>query len=232
MIVSMLTRPCVLMLGLDDPEAVRAKFKRMQTGSLVDRNMFLDAAGSLYKLSDRDAWHYTISIGGVVSLRFGLEIKDRYLVITNLPLSHNPAVRSWREARRNAAALQLNPAACMQQIPALYTSASSRQRAAAMGGLGCLYPMLRSGSENVDAAIARHRDLFGFTPLHPGRGQWQWDGSQLSSTVFGHPGQEEQPEYDPADKEFGIFQGLKNLGLSMQFEDDGLRSHCRWVLDE
>jgi hypothetical protein len=232
MVVSMLTRPCVLMVGLDDPEIVRAKLGRMATGSLSGRRMFLDAGGSLYKLSGRDAWHYVVSIGGVLNLRFGLEIKDRYLVISNLPLTHNPAVRSWSEAPHNAAAMVLNPAACMQQLPALFTSASSRQRAAAMSGLGGLYPMLRSGSTDVADAISRHRRLFGFTPLHPGRGEWQWDGNRLSSSVFGHPGREEQPEYRADDKAYGVFQGLGNVGLSMQFEDDGLRSHCRWVLEE
>ncbi|MBT3294816.1 MAG: hypothetical protein HN383_06060 [Verrucomicrobia bacterium] len=232
MVVSMLTRPCVLMVGLDDPAAVRAKLGRMATGTLSGRRMFLDAGGSLYKLAERDAWHYVVSIGGMLNLRFGLEIKDRYLVISNLPLTHDPAVRSWREAPHNAAAMVLNPAACLQQLPALFTSASSRQRAAAMGGLGGLYPMLRSGSGDVPQAIARHRRLFGFTPLHPGRGEWQWDGNRLSSTVFGYPGREEQPAYRADDKAYGVFQGVGTVGLSMQFEDDGLRSHCRWVLEE
>lgn len=232
MFVSMLTRPCVLMMGLDDPEAVRAKLSSMATGSLSGRPLFFRSTGSLYKVAGRDAWHYVLSVGGLLNLRFGVEVKDRYLVISNLPLTHNPEVRSWREAPRNAAAMQLDPAACIQQLPALYTSASSRQRAAAMGGLGCLYPLLRSGSTDVSGAIERHRRLFGFAPMHPGRGEWEWDGTRLSSSIFGQPGREEQPEYDPADKEYGIFQGIGNVGLSMQFEDDGLRSHCRWVLAE
>lgn len=231
-VVSMLTRPSLLMLGLDDPQEVRDKLRRMTTGSFSRREMMLSSTGSLYKLADRDAWHYVVSLAGLLNLRFGLEVKDRYLVISNLPLSYNPEVRAWSEAPRNAAAMTLNPGACIQQLPALYTSASDRQRAAAMDGIGCLYPLLRSGCGNVKEAAMRHRQLLGFVPLHPGRGEWQWDGSQLSSTAFGYPGRERQPEFRADDREFGAFRGIGRVGLSMQFEDDGLRSHCRWVLEE
>jgi hypothetical protein len=211
---------------------VREKLGLTHTGALSGRRLMGGTSGSLYKVAGRDAWHYVVSLEGMISLRFGLEIKDRYLVISNLPLSHNPAVRSWSEAPHNAAALDLNPAACILQMPALFTSASSRQREAAMGGLGCLYPMLRIGAKDVDDAIASHRDLFAFTPRHPGRGQWQWEDQQLSSTVFGHPGREEQPAYEADDVAYGVFRGISRLRLSMQFEDDGLRSRCRWTLEK
>ena len=232
MVVSMLTRPCVLMIGLDDAEAVRGKLRRMRTGSLRGRLLMDGSSGSLYRLSGRDAWHYVISIEGLLSLRFGLEVKDRYLVISNLPLSHDPEVIAWNEAEHNAAAMALNPAACIDQLPALFASASGRQRDAAMSGLGCLYAMLRSGCADVDAAVRLHRDVFGFAPLHPGRGEWQWDAGRLSSTVFGYPGNEEQPEYRATDEAFGIFRGLSGLRMSMQFEDDGLRSRCRWSMSD
>ncbi len=228
--VSMLTRPCVLMVGLDNPDAVRAKLRGMTTGSISDNSMFFRSTGSLYQLAGRDAWHYILNLGGMLNLRFGIEIKDRFLVISNLPFSYNPSVLSWNEAPRNAAALQLDPAACSAQLPALYASATSRQRLAAMSGLGALYPMLRSGADTVAAAIEAHRHIFGYAPRHPGRGHWTWDGQQLSSSVFGYPGHEMQPPYDPDDKAFGIFQGIRRVGLSMQFEDDGLRSYCHWRL--
>ncbi|MEI6149520.1 MAG: hypothetical protein WCS01_10520, partial [bacterium] len=73
-IASILTRPCQLMVELQDPEAVR-RMMLAAASSSGDRMEQREPKVSFYKLEGRDAWICAISIENIVNIRFGVEIK-------------------------------------------------------------------------------------------------------------------------------------------------------------
>jgi hypothetical protein len=186
--------------------------------------------GSLYEVSGEGRWIYRYTIEDVITLRFGIEVQDRYLVINNQPFSHGVRVTGHEPAALGAAALRLNPAACAEQLPALFASAMERLRGNAASGAACLAPLMTGGAESVEAAGKRHALLFGFEPVHPAGGEWTWDTAtaSLRSTVYGPPWAAEQPAFDPEGPQAGLLEGVCRAGLAMEFEDEGLRSTVRW----
>lgn len=230
--VSMLTRPCALLVGLNDPEDFLEKLRQLPTGSTLGEGFGDFGAGSLYKISGRDAWRYVFTIEDVISMRFGIEVKGRYLVISNLPLSYNPSVTEESPALHNAGALHLSPAACVEQLPALHASAAEQQLKAAMYGAASLYPLMRAGETDVARAQALHRTLFGFTPLHPDGGEWAWEDGQLMSNIYGTRWRQQSPEHLEGNRAFGTLRGIARVQAAMQFEQDGLRATCKWQFKE
>jgi hypothetical protein len=113
------------------------------------------------------------------------------------------------------------------QLPGLFASASDQERRAVFGGLGRLYPFVACGSTDIDAAAERHHQLFGFRPIHPVSGEWQWHDRKMASSVYGTVDRQRQPAYDPQ-KPFGLMQSIDSVKLNMQFEDSGLRSKITW----
>ena len=96
-------------------------------------------------------------------------------------------------------------------------------------GVGYLYPLLEAGvADSVAEAISRHQEIFGFSPVHPGAGEWRWRGSFVESTEFGTALRPVQPEFEQNDRNFGVFPSLDNLSLNMQLEDEGMRAIVRW----
>lgn len=228
MVVSMLTRPTSLLVELKDPEAVRAELLRLPTGDLPRRGGFLPFQNSLYRVAGRDEWIFTLSIEGMLKLRYGLSLQDRYLVISNLPLTHAPRVCEGGLAPNNGLGLALAPRAVDQLLPALFTSAMEQERHAAMEGLAMLHPVVNSTEPDVPRATELHAKLFGFSPVHPAGGEFQIVDDRLHSSEFGHLGAERQPPYEAGDRDFGVFRRVAALDLSVQFEQDGLRALCSW----
>ena len=70
--------------------------------------------------------------------------------------------------------------------------------------------------------------MFGFKPLHPKGGEWQWDGKHLSSSQFGNVISQKQQSYKKSNDGMGLLRNIDNLSLNMQFEDSGLRAILRW----
>ncbi len=121
--------------------------------------------------------------------------------------------------------------AVSDQLPALHTKAFSDYRAAAIEGMGYLYPLLTSGvATTVAEAQEKHLALFGFKPVHPGPGTWLWQDGELESSVLGSAVRPMQPAFQPADRNFGLFQNIDLLSVNMQLEDSGLRARVRWKL--
>ena len=230
-IASLLTRPCQLIVELQDPEAVQRMMLAAAASRLGRENRW-DPAVSFCKLEGRNAWLCTISIEDVVRVRFGVEIRDRYLILSNLPWSQKPGFGPARDAELNALALNLRPEAGVLQMPGLYTAACEQERAAAVQGERYLYPLLAAGAAAVPEASDQCRALFGYAPEHPGRGQWVWENGRLRSTVYGDARHPIQPEYKPGDSLFGVLAGLETLNLNLQFEDAGLRVITRWKMKE
>jgi hypothetical protein len=230
-IASILTRPCQLMVELQDPEAVR-RMMLAAASSSGDRMERRDPKVSFYKLEGRDAWICAISIENIVNIRFGVEIKGDYLILSNLPWSQKPVFGPTQTAALNALALDIHPESGILQMPGLFTAACEQERAAAAQGEQYLYPFLACGAGSVPEAVSQCRALFGFAPEHPGAGQWVWENGRLRSSVYGDARYPVQPEYKPGSRPFGILAGLDALNLNLQFEDAGLRVVTRWKMKE
>ncbi len=225
LLLSLLTRPCTLLVELRDQAAVAGL---LRSGGLRHLVPFLGEPARLdyYQLGEGDVWVYVLDLFGI-NLRFKFEVRDHYLLIHNLPWG--PAVRIGATAAAEFAAveLRLHPAAASQQLAAMGTAAGERQRRLAMQGIGYLLPLVLTG-EPVDSASRRHRELFGFAPAHPAGGEWEAAGNVLSSSLYGRPGAERQVEQQPGNRAFGLLQGVDHLQLGLQFEDSGLRTRIRW----
>jgi len=106
-------------------------------------------------------------------------------------------------------------------------------RAAAVDGMGYLYPLLEAGvADSVNQAIQKHFEIFGLMPVHPAEGQWLWRDSYLESSEFGTATRPVQPEWREGDRNFGLFPQVDLIGVNMQLEDNGLRATIRWVTAE
>jgi HEAT repeat protein len=219
---SVLTQPSSVLIELEDPERV---------------NEFLSAAvvlgdegeGKLHKLRDREAWIYTLNIEGMIQVHLRLEITDGYLMVSNLPWSTQLEIDGTKDLLLNGANIQINLDETQKQLPALHTKIFADYRAAAVDGMGYLYPLLVTGvSKSVPDAIEKHLDIFGFGPVHPSAGQWLWQNSHVISSEFGSASYPVQPEYESGQRDFGLFPALSMLGVNMQLEDTGLRAKVRW----
>lgn len=230
-IASVLTRPCQLIVELQDPAAVR-NMLRATTTVPFDQPPRWGSRAAFCKVEGRDAWICTISIEGIVRIRFGVEVRDAYLILSNLPWSQKPTFGPSRNAALNAMALSLHPEAGVLQMPGLFTAACEQERAAAVQGARYLHPLLMAGADSVAGAGEMCRALFGFLPEHPGKGEWIWEDGEVRSTVYGSASRPVQPEYRSGGRAFGTLDGLETLSLNLQFEDAGLRVVTSWKLKE
>ncbi len=226
--LSLLTRPSKVLVELKDEEKVLDILRRRPA---VDRPLRRERGFQVefYKLEDRDAWVCTLSVMGLVKLRYGISVENGYLVISNMPWSQRTGIGAVRPAPLNGALLRLNPGEVESELAALFMTAGEQQRAGAVQGIGYLYPLLLSASKTPEEAAAQHARLFGFTPVHPGPGEWMWQGGEIESTAFGNIINPRQPSHKPSDREFGLLRGLGHLSLNMQLEETGLRARLHWV---
>jgi len=227
-LVSMLTRPTALCVGLTDPAAVRRGFDNSVgiMSDLIDN----EVTGSLYKVANREGWIYRINFFDMMTLRLGIEVQDRFLVIRNMPLSTPFKITGMKPASQPDAQLRLSPRACRLQLPALFASAAERERNAAFNGISDLQPLLMTGTRSVPDAAAKLKSWFGFQPAHPAGGTWNWDGRQVSSTRYGTIYQPTQPDYQTDSREFGLLRKVDAAEIGMRFEQDGLRTTAKWSL--
>lgn len=228
MALSMLTRPCALYVELKNPEAALREMSLLPTGLVRRDPGFVGLASSLYRVTGEDEWIYTLSVEGLLTLRFGLRIQGQYLIVSNLPLTHRPALEGTVMAPNNGLQLALRPAAAEVLLPSLFAAAMERQRGAAMEGIGMLQPFMVSGAVSVEEATRLHAAMFGFTPVHPAGGAFAWTEGVVRSTMFGQPGMEHQPAFTADAGHFGVLQRVKDLSVSLQFEQEGLRVRSGW----
>ncbi|MFO1351813.1 MAG: hypothetical protein U1F68_14535 [Gammaproteobacteria bacterium] len=224
--MAVFTRPVKLMFELSDPAKALAILRRTPNQGLNQQRW--GWRSGFYQISGRDAWVYEIAIEGMLALRFGVEVQQGYLTISNLPWSQRAAIHTVAPAPLNGAAIIANPGAGTAQLPGLFAAASAREREAAMSGIGYLYPMLGAGAQDVSAALRQHAALFGFQPVHPAGGDWEWRDDVLRSSVYGTLGRQTQPDYQPGKRDFGLLKAVDWLRVNMQFEDTGLRAALRW----
>jgi len=231
-LVSLLTRPCNICIGVQNPEAMRKQLDDLAWPA-EGFNDGRFGEGSLYRVTGEKKWIYRYTIEDVITLRFGVEVQDRYLVINNLPFSNKAKVTGSKPAPNSIGYLELSPGACSKQLPALFASMVESAAGNTRRGAACLTPLMMAGAESIEAAGQTHYDLFGYEPLHPPGGSWTWDAEagEMVSSLFGSPWEQQQPPFDPAKAEsraVGMLNNVHTLNLGMQFEDDGLRSRIRW----
>ena len=85
--LSLLTRPCTILVETRDPERTARFLRQAAHGWTARPDRRNDFQASFYQVDDRDSWVWSMSIVGLIKLRFGVEVKDRYLVIRNIPWS-------------------------------------------------------------------------------------------------------------------------------------------------
>ena len=223
-LMSLATQPSSILIELDEPERVRSFLS-----DAVLRRAEVGGDGELHRIQGKEAWIYTLNIDGIVQIHLGVEIKDGYLVISNMPWSTQVQIDDVRQSELNGAQLQLNLDEIVEQLPALHIKVYTDYRAAAVDGMGYLFPLLVTGvSGTVDDAVEKHFEIFGFRPVHPNPGRWLWRDSTLTSSEFGTALNPVQPEYTPGSRDFGVFPSLSMLNVNMQLEDSGLRARIRW----
>ncbi len=226
--VSILTRPCSIMIETKNPErTLRYLREAASTDLQSDSNEF----GTSYfcQVGNRNEWVWTLDVFGVAKLRYGIEVVGKYLVIRNIPWSSSDRVVQVVPAQLNGAVLSANPGACQKQLPGLFAAASDGNRRATMSGISRLYPFMLCGAKDVKQAADQHRQLFGFYPRQLAGDSWVWNDYQLSSKNYGHSNRQRQPVFDP-DQPFGLMNRVESLKVNMQFEQDGLRSSVTWRL--
>ena len=223
-LLSLATQPSSVLIELEEPQRVRDFLS-----AAVGRRSADYADGELHKVQDKEAWIYTLTIENIVQIHLGVEIKNGYLVISNMPWSTQLEVDHVAATKLNGAHLQVNLDEVVKQLPALHIKVFADYRAAAVDGMGYLFPLLATGlTDTVHDSIDRHFDIFGFRPVHPHSGHWLWRDSVLESSEFGTALRPVQPKYVPGDRDFGVFPSLAMIGLEMQLEGTGLRARIRW----
>ena len=223
-IASVATQPATIMIELADPEKVQEFL-----ADAVVRRSEIGGSGELHKVQGREAWIYTLNVADIVQIHLRLEIQGDYLLISNLPWTTAVTIGEGTTATLNGAQLTLDLTQIEKQLPALHTKVFTDYRAAAVDGMGYVYPLIAAGvADSVNQAIDRHFEIFGFKPRHPWQGEWMWRDSYLESTPFGTAMRPVQPEFRQGDRSFGLFPELDRISVNMQLEDTGLRATIRW----
>ncbi len=226
-LLSILTRPCTLILETRDPDRTLALLRdatgpplnRPRGGAFIGRPDF-------YRIDGEDAFILTLDVMGLMKLRYGIEVDGRYILIRNIPWAADGRVAGTVEAGANGARLSVRPGACRRQLSALRTAAGEGARRAALDNLGHLYPIAVAGVAETGDLGAAHARLFGFRPVHPGPGEFRWEAGELVSTAYGSVTRQRQPS--APDPEAALLSDLEALTLEMQFESDGLRTRLFW----
>lgn len=226
--LSVLTRPCTLMIETRHPQRTKAYLRQSAKGSVADSRGDRWFRSYFHQVEDRDEWIWLMDLAGVVKIRYGIQVSGDYLVLRNIPWSQREEVSRSSPAKLNGAQLTIHPELCELQLPSLFTAAADNERRATLAGLSRLMPILLTHSQlTIEQALAMHDELFAFAPRIAANDRWTWDGRDLSSAQYGSPRVPKQPDFEPG-QPFGLLQAIQSATLNMQFEEDGLRSRVEW----
>lgn len=225
-ILNLLTRPTHIALELTDSE--RAARLLDNAFPMGDNGPDSFMRVELFRQGNAREWLLSFRPLGVAAIDFSLRIDGRYLVISNHPWGEPLRVTGVRPARLGGAALTFNPQARTAGLPADFVSAMRTERTRALIGMGHVYPWMLALNQTPEAAAAANARVLGFTPSIPA-GNLDWKESVLEHAVFGNIWNARLPAYAPSVR-FGLFENLSDATVSMQFEDDGLRTELSWRL--
>ena len=232
MALSILTRPCKVLVELQDPERALDLLRRSSRRGEPSTGGMAGNAVSFRQVDGRDAWIYTLGLPGITTIRFGLEVQNGFLVFSNIPWSQPVTVTGVESRPLNGAAIQVTPDAVRQGLAGLFATQAEQNQLAALASMASLLPLLQTVSATPEEAASAHAALFGSRPLHPGQGSWVWRDGRLESSVYGSVVRWKEPIYKPEMGTFGLFDGTMLVDLNMQFEAGGLRAVCRWIWND
>ncbi len=228
-LLSVLTRPCSIYVQLQDPGLVLAALRSAQTRESETGEI----GTSIQRVESRDAWILTVNAAGFARIRLGLEVREGFLVVSNLPWSAPDPVASVEQSDLDMVRLKIRPGAVRKELAALWETYGEDQSAASRRGMGMIYPLLLTVSPDVDSAIAMHRKIFGSAPVHPGKGKWVWKEGQLASSIYGPATGGHLPRWKKErGDDFGLFAGIEEMSVDLRFEEEGLRTLMRWRLSD
>ena len=225
-VINLLPRPTHIALELTDPERAARLLDNAHPVGEDGRGGFMRI--EFHRQGNAREWLLSVRPLGVAAIDFSLRVDGRYLVISNHPWGAPLRVTGVRPARLGGAALTFNPQARTTGLPADFVSAMRTERARALVAMGHVYPWMLALDKTTDAATAANARVLGFAPSIPA-GALEWKESVLEHAVFGNVWSTRLPAYDPSVR-FGLFENLSDATVSMQFEDDGLRTELRWRL--
>jgi hypothetical protein len=227
LLLAVFTRPCKILVELQDEQFVLDALRRATLAGAPRTQREMTA--EFRQVEGRNAWTYALSIAGIVKIRFGIEVKNGYLVLSNIPWSQPVAVKTVERRELNGAELAIVPGAVRQGLPGLFAAQSEQNQLAALHGMAALYPLLLTVGATPQEAAARYASLFGGKPLHPGPGAWVWKNGRLESSTYGTATRWKAPAYRREMGDFGLFEGVTRLSVNMQLEAGGLRAVTRWL---
>ncbi len=228
--MSVFTRPCKILIELQDPKRAIEILRQATKSALPDRlHRTNEGVVEFRQIEGRDAWVYTLGVPGVATFRLGVEVQNGFLVFSNIPWSQSTTLAP--QARDlNGAAIRIAPSAVKQGLAGLFATQAEQDQRAVLASIAALLPLLESGhSATVDEAVAAHAAIFGSKPQHPKNGTWVWKDKVLESSTYGSAERWKAPIYKPEMGDFGLFDGVSLVSLNMQFEQGGLRAVCRWI---
>lgn len=228
MAIALLTQPCKLVIESNNIHRVRALLKNSSLTNPQNR----DIRVKFLQIGDQDRWTFSLNLMGIISLRYGIEIVDKSVVISNIPWLEETRLSYSKTNSLNAARFELYPSAAQEQLPALHAVAAEQASEATWQSAESLYPLLVSGYSTIDTVSQDHKKLFGYAPKHPQGGSYTWDGYTLNSDRYGTANNKSRPPHQKGDRDFGLFSQFEKFSVEMQFEEDGLRSKMTWKLSE
>ena len=223
-ILNLLTRPTHIAIELSDPERAARLLENAyaQPSHGQDRWMRVE----FFRQGGDRSWILSLRPMGLASIDFSLRIEGRYLVVSNHPFGAPLHVKTSKPIAVSGASLAFHPQALATSLPADFASAKQSERTRTFAGIGHIYPwMLALGMPAADAVRSTAATL-GFTPELPA-GALVWKDGILEHSDFGNIWEARLPAYD-AKARFGIFDGIADATVAMQFEDDGLRTELSW----
>ncbi len=225
MALSVLTRPCTMFIETSNPQDTLAALRNISKAGKEQRERRFTT--DICQITGENRWLMNVDIFGVITLRYEMEVQGDYLLVRNIPWEKRETITGVKKVPLQSAFLQVFPTACKKQLPALFTVASDTMRSAALKNMAYLYPLLASGYAKTNDVEQKHFELFGFKPVHPGKGAWQWNGQHIASPLYGAVAGQKQPGYREDGERMGLLRNIDWSSLNMQFEDAGLRASLR-----
>lgn len=228
----MFTRPTKLIFELKDSDQVIRYLSEVSSfAGDFDSGARRGTRVHFDQIEDTNEWNCRIEAMGLLNLNFGIQVQNGFLVFSNIPWSRHEISSSENSEQLSALALQLRPGAAEQQLAGLYNSAVKSMAVNTRRSMAYLAPLVYEANMDITQAQELHSILFGFAPEHSGNGQFEWKDRTIISSEYGSLWERQQPRYRDGDRNFGLFRKFNSLDVSMQFENEGLRTRLHWTLN-
>ena len=225
---SLLTQPLTVFAELENAEDALDKVavEDFVWDLALDSDFGEDSLEQLGEDGSR-GWVYTLNLEEILRFHLYIQRLGKYLAVSNRPFNFQPQPANVA-AREANARLHIDFGRIEKLAPTLYLHQMQRRSSAEMKNIGRLLPFMLLGMDSVQAALERHRRIYGSVPAHAEGGEWIWRARarDLESSVFGSLWVPKLPSfYDRSaeTKPTGLLDELKALDLRFRFEKEGAR---------